>query len=162
MELEVEEDYGKERFEDSISNILQENRLCTLATVSPDSEAHAATAFYAFDDELNLYILTPPETEHGQHLEKNSSIALSIYDSHQQFSSEKQGLQFFGTAEKAEPEEALEIYRERFPDVEQFASEPGDVKELDSCFYRIEPERFKLFDEPEFGTETWVNIRLKN
>ncbi|MFB6212970.1 MAG: pyridoxamine 5'-phosphate oxidase family protein [Candidatus Nanohaloarchaea archaeon] len=161
MELEVEEDYGKERVEDSIGNILQENRLCAFATVSPDSEADAATAFYAFDNGLDLYILTPPGTEHGQHLEENSSIALSIYDSHQEFSSEKQGLQVWGVAEKVEPGKALELYRERFPEVEQFASEPGDVKDLDSCFYRITPERFKLFDEPEFGRETWVKVKVE-
>lgn len=167
MELSLIDDgYDREKVEDSIMEIVRSNELCSLATVTPDEKAHNATAFYAFDRSLNFYILTPPETDHGQNLAENNSIALTVFDSHQEWTDDKQGLQVFGTAEKLEDRgkvaEALELYTERFPAVEQFASSPGDVEQLDSRFYRVKPKRIKLFDEPNFGTETWVEVEVEN
>lgn len=162
----IDDGYDREKVEDSIMDIVRSNELCSLATVTPDEKAHNATAFYAFDRDLNFYILTPPETDHGQNLAENSSIALTVFDSHQEWTDDKQGLQVFGTAEKLgdreKVAEVLRIYTDRYPAAEQFASSTEDVEELDSRFYRVIPERIKLFDEPNFGTETWVEVRVEN
>lgn len=166
MKIElIDKQYDLQKVENAILDIVESNRLSSLATVTPDSKAHIATAFYVYDGELRFYILTPPETDHGRNLADNDSIALAIYDSHQQWTDNKQGLQIFGTAELVEEEdeveEALELYTERFPAVEQFASSPQEARGLESSFYRITPERIKLFDEPNFETETWINVKVE-
>ncbi len=145
MELEVQGRFEPGKVEESIRDIIKNSQLCSLATIDEtDSKAHIATAFFAFDDSLNFYILTEPETEHCQHLEENDSIALSIYDSRQDWTDDKQGLQVFGTAERipdGEASEALNLYLNRFPPLEEFASNTEDLQELDSSFYRVTPER---------------------
>lgn len=166
MRLKLLDDgYNLQKVKNSIRDVIRSNYLLSMST-SDKEEPHINTAFYAFDDGLNLYILTPPKTKHGKNLEENSSVAVDIHDSHQKFNDDKQGLQIFGTAEIVAEEdkiaEILELYTERFPAAEKFASSPEDIGELDSSFYRIKPERIKLFDEPNFGTETWIDVEIKN
>lgn len=158
----LEKDYSLEKAMESLHRIAEENELLALATVSENSEAFNATAFFAFDDEFNFYILTEPETNHGRNLEENSSISLSIYDSSQQWSDEKKGFQVFGEAEKLEEEkkisQAFKIYTQRFPGLKEFVSGPEGMDGIDSEFYLIRPERIKIFDEPKFGKEIWLNV----
>lgn len=161
MKLLNPEEFSLEEARESIKKICEENELLALATVSEKSEAFNATAFYVFDQNFNFYILTEPDTDHGENLDKNPSISLSIYDSQQEWTDEKQGLQVFGEAEKLEGEkisEAFKLYAERFPGLEKFVFGPEEMERLDSEFYVIRPDRIKIFDEPKFGTETWVNV----
>ncbi len=65
----------------SIEEICRKNELLALATISEGSKVFNATAFYVYDEDFNFYILTEPDTDHCENLEKNSSISLSIYDS---------------------------------------------------------------------------------
>lgn len=163
MELEIQgkEDREIQRVKESIREIVSSNQLLSMATVN-NEEPHINTAFYALDDNLNLYILTPPDTIHGQNIEENSSVAVDIHDSHQEWEYDKQGLQIFGTAERAEDvSRALELYNDRYPGLEEFASTPDELGELDSEFYVIKPERIKVFDEPQFGTETWIEVEVR-
>ncbi len=84
MELELlDKGFDPDRVENSIREIVESNRLLSMSTM--DEEPHINTAFYTFDQELNLYILTPPDTEHGDNLEESSSIAVDIHDSHQEW-----------------------------------------------------------------------------
>ena len=155
-----EGDWSKEEVEESLREIISENKLLSMATVDGE-EPHVNTAFYAFDQELKLYILTPPETRHGENLENNSSVAVDIHDSHQNWTDDKQGLQIFGQAKKVEnTSKALEIYKDRYPELGEFATNKEELKELDSELYVVKPSRIKLFDEPRFGTETWINVEI--
>lgn len=161
MKLEITEgDAEKDRVRNSIEDILSENKLLSMSTVE-NVDPHINTAFYAFDSEFNLYILTPPETKHGKNLEENSSIAVDIHDSRQNWTDDKQGLQLFGEAEIVDnPSKALELYTERFPGMENVASDLDELEKLDSSFYKITTERIKVFDEPRFGTETWITLKI--
>lgn len=168
MEFELREDgFNLDEAVESTREILSTNELCSLSTVSTDSDPHIATAFFAFNQNFNLYIATSPETEHGQHLKRNSSIAVSIYSTDQSQMDEKRGLQVFGEAEELdlgteEYREAHSIYLDRFESWKEFAAEPSDLEELDSSIYRIEPKRIKIFDEETFGKETWLNLETSS
>ena len=163
MELRLldEGNWSKEKVEESIREIISENQLLSMATAKGE-EPHINTAFYAFDNRLNLYILTPPDTRHGENLEENNSVAVDVHDSHQEWTEDKQGLQIFGEAKQVEnASKALEIYEDRYPELGEFAATTEELEELDSEFYVIKPERIKVFDEPRFGTETWINVRIE-
>jgi uncharacterized protein YhbP (UPF0306 family) len=162
MELRDKDKTSLKEAKESIREIAEQNELLSLATVSEKEKAFNATAFYVFDDEFNFYILTEPDTDHCENLRENSSISLSIYDSNQGWSDDKRGLQVFGEAEHISDEdlisEALQLYLERFPDLKQWVSQPREMENIDSEFYIIKPERIKVFDEPRFGKETWMNL----
>ncbi|MFB6208954.1 MAG: pyridoxamine 5'-phosphate oxidase family protein [Candidatus Nanohaloarchaea archaeon] len=162
MKLEIleKENYEIDKVRKSIKDIISSNKLLSMSTVADDIP-HINTCFYAFDEEMNLYILTPPETEHGKKLEQNDSVAVDIHDSNQEWTDEKQGLQIFGRCRKADDrEKGLEIYSGRFPTLEEFASGVEELEDLNSDFYIIDPERIKVFDEPRFGKETWIEVEL--
>lgn len=160
MEIEVEEDVVVKEARESVENILKENKLLSMATAS-ENKPHINTAFYAAEG-LKLYIFTPPETVHGQNLEENLGIAVDIHDSHQEWSDEKKGLQIFGTAEKKNTEKALRTYSEKFPAMRELATELEELQQYDSELYMIRPEKIKIFDEPRFGKETWINVNVRN
>lgn len=159
VRVEGDEEVSREEAMKSIEKIISRNKLLSMATVK-ENEPHINTAFYAYE-ELNLYVLTPPETVHGKNLEQNNSVPVDIHDPRQEWTDEKKGLQIFGRAERCETEKAFNTYIERFPKLQRFASTGQEVDELDSEFYKITPERIKIFDEPRFGKETWVNARIE-
>lgn len=161
IELLDSKDHAAEDIKTSIRDIISSNQLLSMATADGE-DPHINTAFYAFDEELNFYILTPPDTRHGQNLEENHSVAVDIHDSNQEWTDDKQGVQMFGKAERMEnPSRALDLYIERFPKLEEFASTAEELEDLDSRFYRIEIEKIKVFDEPRFGSETWITVEVK-
>jgi uncharacterized protein YhbP (UPF0306 family) len=154
-------DWSKKEVEESIREIVSENQLLSMATADGE-EPHINTAFYAFDNRLNLYILTPPETKHGENLEENNSVAVDVHDSHQEWTDDKQGFQIFGKAKQVEsPSKALELCKDRYSELGEFAANTEELKELDSEFYVVKPERIKVFDEPRFGTETCINVEIR-
>ncbi len=143
IELLDEVDWSRKEVKESIREIISENQLLSMATAKGE-EPHINTAFYAFDDELNLYILTPPDTRHGENLGENNSVAVDVHDSHQEWTDDKQGLQVFGEAEKVESiSKALRIYTDRYPKLGEFAEDRKELEELDSEFYVIKPQRIK-------------------
>lgn len=165
MKVLDEENFSLEKAEESIREIAEENELVALATVSQNSEAFSATAFFVYDEDFKFYILTEPDTDHCENLGKNPSISLSIYDSHQGWSDDKRGLQVFGEAGKVPEEkisEALGLYLERFPELGEWVSEAEDMEKIDSEFYVVRPDRIKIFDETKFGKETLVNVGFEN
>ena len=63
-------------------------------------------------------------------------------------------------------QEDIGIAQLEIVDVNQFVEQnraeiQEALEELDSEFYVIKPERIKVFDEPRFGTETWINVRIE-
>ena len=90
-------EYPDNKLNESIFEILNNNKLLSLATITPRGNAYINTAFYAFDEKLRLYIVTDPKYNHSMNLNKNSSIAATIFDSHLKFWKDKlQGVQLFG------------------------------------------------------------------
>ena len=54
-------EYPDKKLNESIFEILNNNTLLSLATVTPKGNAYINTAFYAFDEKLRLYIVTDPK-----------------------------------------------------------------------------------------------------
>jgi uncharacterized protein YhbP (UPF0306 family) len=151
---------------DSIRQILNGTRLLGLATVGADGAASACNAFFAFDTRGNLYILTPPTTLHARNLAQDARLAVVVADSQQTGDGGKRGLQLRGVgrlASGAELESGLAAYRDRFPAVrDTLASETSMVESgMESRLYAISPQHFKVFDEPKFGAETWIEATVE-
>ncbi len=161
--------YSDDILNTSISGILSANTLLSLANIrktNGELESWISTAFYAFSSSLELYILTPPDTQHIQNLSYSKSVALAIYDSHQEPTKHKRGLQIFGQCSQASGLRLVDGYRlyaSRFVWLPDFIKQPDDFAKgiIQSKLFVISPKVVKIFDEPTFGEEIWITLNVK-
>ncbi len=113
-----------------------------IATPREDWGVQVATVFYATDDGINLYVKSHLASDHGTQVQRDSRVALAVYD-HASTYSEKYGVQLLGichqVTEREELIAAIEIFsrtfpgaRERFAPIEELLS-PG----VKSTLFRI-------------------------
>ncbi len=153
-----------ERLRNSVANLLGRTMLCTMATVTPDNLPYANTCFFAVTNDLSLVVLTPPTTKHSTNLSHRPDVSVTVFDSSQVSGNDLQGLQLFGICHQAslvETPDCLLTYGRRFaslttaaPDVTTF------MRVFQSRFFKLQIDTIKIFDEPVFGKETWVNAQV--
>lgn len=159
--------YPDEKINESISSILEANTLFSMATVSGEDKSYINTAYFAFGKSLNFYFLSAPTTQHCKNIAKNKSVALTIFNSNQNDPTElKRGLQIFGSSRLAAGKELIEgfaVYSQRFSSILKYIKTPADFlkKIIQSRLYIIKPFLIKIFDEPIFGQEIWLSVKVK-
>ncbi len=161
--------YSNDMLNNSISEILSANTLLSMANIRKGGsgwDSWICTAFYAFSSSLDLYILTPADTQHIRNLKDNNAVAVAIYDSHQEPTKQKRGLQIFGFCEQASGLKLVDGYRRyasRFVWLPDFVKQPEDFAKgiIQSRLYAISPTVVKIFDEPSFGEEVWITLSLR-
>jgi uncharacterized protein len=140
------------RLEAAARDLLEASRLCAIATVTRDGDAHINTAYFAPSPELQLVWLSEPDAAHSGNVRERRTSAVAVYDSGQTWGKPDRGIQLFGTAHQAmdaEASRAEALYSGRFPDFES--------KKLAAYrFYVFNPARVKLFDEDEFGAGRFI------
>lgn len=149
----------------SMLNIMNLTPLCTMATVGEDSSPHAATAFYVFDSDLmEIYVLTGPDTTHGRNIIVNGRAALTIFSSAQQWPDAKRGVQLItraGLTSADQLDRVLAKYLESYPGLGKWVQKASDIDAaLESRFFTFSIDHCKVFDEPNFGTEVWIDIEI--
>ena len=148
----------------SVVSILKKNKLLTLSTAD-NQQPHACSAYYVFDDELNLYIWTGVHTRHATNIAENNRVAVTIANSSQAWGSSLQGLQMHGKASvvKGEFLKASGLYLKRFKKCLTLIKRPQDfhAKVFESRLYKIQIDKVKVFDEKTFGKEVWVELVIK-
>lgn len=158
--------FDNDTIAESLTDILSNNTLLSLATVKEvdgKSIPLNATCGFAFDEMGAIYILTPPDSEHGIAMHLNPRVALNVYDSHQDPQTKKQGLQIYGTClpgHQADFQKGVKAYKERFDWMENFVRWHPEWRQdsVDSWIYKISPDEFKIFDEDRFGEEAFVRV----
>jgi len=156
--------YSNDELSKSILNILNENKLCSIATVNADGTSYINTAYFCFDEKLNFYILTDPNSQHCKNIEINNSVAMTVFDSHQPWDDDLQGLQINGKCKMAKGMHLINgttRYLKRFAGLSELIKHPDDFAKgaLKSRIYIIETNWIKLFDEKTFGEETYINLK---
>lgn len=157
--------YSNEQINKSLSEILASNTLLSMATLKDNRDPWINTVYYAYNEKLDFYLMTPTDTQHCTNLKTSSSVAVSISDSHQQPTDKKRGLQLFGTWELTtgpELEEGTKLYGTCFPWLSNYIKNVKDweTTTLQSRIYVIHTRTIKIFDEVLFGPENWVIITL--
>jgi uncharacterized protein YhbP (UPF0306 family) len=158
-------DHDDNALNESISVILNAAKLLSMATVRSEGVAHINTAYFAFDDALRLFIITDPESVHGRNLVSNHSVAVTVFDSQQEFWTPLRGLQLFGTCQQTPLmglPHALNCFLGRFPVFSELVRNPADfaTKAVTVKLHTITVERLKLFDEPTFGEEVYIDLNI--
>jgi uncharacterized protein YhbP (UPF0306 family) len=145
----------------SILNVLASTRLLSMSMIRL-GKPWINNAYFSFDNNLNLHILTPPSTNHATALEADSAVAIAVADSQQTGDAGKLGLQATGTCSLAEGEQlesALVEYRARFPATQSVLQSQKTIIEsgMESRLYVISLDFVRLFDEKTFGNEVWID-----
>ena len=141
---------------------LRAHQVLTVAVPASDGGPHAAALFYAVDDQLRLYVLTDPLTQHGRAMERDPRVAGTIQRDGQQWL-EIQGIQFRGQCHKLTGEEMARgwvLYLQRFPFLQQGDSALA-VALKTTALWQIEPTWMRLIDNRlGFGhREEWAHER---
>jgi uncharacterized protein YhbP (UPF0306 family) len=151
-------DYPSDRLYISVIRLLAANTLCSIATRQENREAHINTAFFAFDDDLDLCFLSNPASGHCQNLSRTPQVAIAVFDSHQIWGAKHEGLQLFGTCELAagiKEKTAREVYSNRFPQYIVLRDKLSHLR-----FYVFITLSAKILDEAEFGEEVLVSAKV--
>lgn len=157
--------YPNDRLASCIADILDKERLCSMATVSPMGESHIHTAYFCVSDVLEIYFSSNPSTDHGQYLKRFPNAAMAVFDSAQPWDEYHRGLQLFGECRLVSNEMssiAFDLYKDRFPDYGEYVNSLT-VEERNSSpyrFYMFIPTKIKILDEQEFGEENFVVVDI--
>ena len=166
----VSRGFSESRVRKSIFRILQKNMLCSMSTVNRLNRAHINTAYFCYSPDIELYFLSDLASVHSRNLSRNSSMAMVIFRSSQNWGAPDRGLQLFGTCAEVRGDEAVRaerLYGGRFPLYSKWLRGASkDEKRLASIlrsyrFHRFLPERVKVLDEAEFGGGVFVTARVR-
>jgi uncharacterized protein YhbP (UPF0306 family) len=142
------------------------HHVLTLATCGPEGPC---ALFYAADDELNLYFISSPGTQHCRLLAAQPRVAVAIHGMEHDWKRIR-GLQIDATAgpvEELERERVESLYLERFPALRPLLAGAGSADDRAvagryafSGFYRIAPARIRLIDNARgFGWREELVLR---
>jgi uncharacterized protein YhbP (UPF0306 family) len=119
---------------------------------------HAASVFYAVDDDLRLVFLSKRTSLHGSHIGETAPVAVTVTESYTDWEM-IQGVQLWGTARLLDGTAkagAFLLYVKRFPFVRDLAADPRRAELMrDVGVYRVEPVRAAFTDNRTgvFGRE---------
>jgi uncharacterized protein YhbP (UPF0306 family) len=136
--------------------LLDESKLCAVATVTPDGRAHVNTAYFAWSPEFEIVWLSAPDARHSRNVRANGSAAVAVFRSTQRWGGSDRGIQLFGRARELRGRASLEaerVYAKRFRAYE------GDLPAF--RFYRLATRRMMLFVERALGGGTFVTLRVQ-
>lgn len=124
------------------------------------SAPHAATVFYAVDDDLRLIFLSAPDSAHGSHIGAVGAAPVAVtVAAHYDDWTLIQGVQLWGTARLLRgpaKAAAMAVYLRRFPFVRDMMKQPRLAALIrDIGVYRVEPHRIAFTDNTTgvFGRE---------
>jgi uncharacterized protein YhbP (UPF0306 family) len=149
----------------SVHQLLAENVLCSMATITAEGRAHINTAYFSYTRDLKIYFLSHPKALHCQNILSNPSMALAIFSSKQTWGNTDRGLQLFGVCKKVtgrEMSKADKLYGERFAKYTAWKADlPSDSSGRDYRFYRFVTTELKVFDEKELGAGIFVVAKVR-
>jgi hypothetical protein len=153
----------------AVTQILDLNGLCSMATRSEAGTVDINTAFFAVGADLILYFLSNPNAAHCRNLTHVPQMAVTVFDSHQQWGQPHAGLQLFGSGGRVPPahlERARACYAARFEEYFDLAIRAGEASAAPARprgleLYGFAPTRVKILNELEFGDETYISAEIQ-
>lgn len=145
-----------------VSDLLNANTLMSVATIK-DGQAYINTAYFCFNESLDIFFLSHPDSQHCLNIGENESVAISVYDSHQEWDQHKKGLQLFATCAPAHGLTILEggkLYMQRFSGLKKWITNIDDLMKnvIESKLYVAKVHALKVFDEDALGEDTFLSL----
>ena len=136
--------------------LLDESKLCAIATVSSGGRAHINTAYFAWGTRYEIVWLSAPDATHSRNVRATGSAAVAVFRSTQTWGGSDRGIQVFGRARELRGPLSLEAERLY---AKRFRAYKGDLPAF--RFYRLATRRMKLFDERVLGGGTFVTVSVE-
>ena len=147
--------WSSARLEAVARKLMNASPLGALATVAPRGRAYISHMYFAWTDSFDVCWISDPESVHSRNLVRNSSAAVTIYDSRQVWGRLDRGIHLFGAAAEVagrRAREAEQAYAARFPSYDGL----DDSLRL----YRFRPRTMQLFDERSLEGGTLVTVKV--
>lgn len=136
----------------ALLDVLRETTTLTLATLDPDGTPRATPLYFAPMEQGSLIFLSDPATPHARNLARSPAVAAAAYPEAAHWRAIR-GVQLKGMVDRpeaAEAEDALGVYRRRFPFVDEV---PAAIEGM--AVYRLRPRWARLIDNRRgFGHTT--------
>ena len=153
--------YNEKDLKESVFDILNKNSTLALATIK-NNTSYINTAHFGFNEDLELFILTLPSSQHTKNADINNSVAVAVWTEPKALGQDLQGLQLFGKYEKVEDNDLITAIRAYSIHNLAFSSKsPEDLQKIESKFYKISIYNIKLIDEFRFGKRNYIDIEVE-
>lgn len=76
---------------ENLEDFLSKHHVGVIATCSNDGKPYAATVYFTYDKQFNLYFVTKKDTQKNRDLQDNKQAAIAIYDEETQTTVQAQG-----------------------------------------------------------------------
>jgi len=144
-----------------LTEYLSERKLMTLATFSKNP--WICFVYYTIDDDLNLYFISDPKSEHGVDIEQNNEISCAIADSNQDVGDEKIGVQIYGTVSFVSGVEKLKWFFKMWGKLnpstkDRLNFENLKQEKISSKVYKISPQTIKFFNEKLYSKPPFMEF----
>ncbi len=161
----VSEPASSDQLRSEILEYLRTHNTLTIACCEGDCP-WAAAVFYASDG-FDLYFFSNPASRHGVHISANQHVSATIHEDYSQWK-DIRGIQLEGRASKVRSPKlkirGWEVYRNKFPFVDEFFSEGPFRKIVEAklsgiCLYRIVPQAIWYLDNSKgFGHREMLSL----
>lgn len=74
-----------------LSSFLSKNQVGILATADSTGKPHAATIYFTFNQQFDLYFVTKKDTQKSRNLQNNNRAAIAVYDASSQATVQAEG-----------------------------------------------------------------------
>lgn len=155
-QLHIRGDFMDQAILQKILDILDKNRLMTVATLRPDGWPQATTVGYA-NDGLTPYFLCSPQSQKAQNLAKDDRVSLTI----DRDTPDPLAITGLSMAARAVPvkdpdeiNKALRLLATKYP---EYASLPAPGPEA-ICPFRVMPTVISVLDHTGFGHTDLVSV----
>ena len=138
----------------TLVRILNQNEVCSIATMTRRRQPHINTAYFCCSSQLVLYFLSHPNAQHCRNVVEDPSAAVAVYSSTQPWGTPSVGVQLFGVCRRAtgsDERRAERLYVRRFPAYRRWRAGGEIGAGGEYAFYRLVVNRFKLLDESAIG-----------
>lgn len=155
---------SKNQIKKEIFQFLKQNSILTLAVAS-ENIPWLCTLYYGIDDQMNLYVVTDPNNNHGKIMARNPIVAFNIFDSHQKITEPKKGLQGKGKIsiikESKSVTSALGLWHKANPGIEERITAKNILDtSSDTKIFKITPTYLKYYNDQLYGKEEYGIIDL--
>lgn len=139
-----------------ILDFLAQHKLMYVATQG--EHPWIAPVFYTYDDELNLYFLSSPETLHSKQIAKNKEVAVAIANSQQQLTEDKKGIQMYGHVKQISDmhkmKHSLDLWKKSLGYIgTEISYENMLNKVIKGRMFQITPKKIKFFNQELYDVE---------
>ena len=148
----------------SVNQILDENVLCSMATLAPRRRPYINIAYFSFSSSLEVFFLSDPQSAHCRNLVRQPWMSIAVYSTRQQWGRPDRGVQLTGTCRQTTGnvrERAQRNYSRRFPRYRRFVNEAAGTSFARYRLYRFAPSALKVLDERDLGDGVLVAASVR-